>query len=267
MSEIEWTDKTWNPVTGCTKISLGCWNCYAERMAKRLAGRAGYPKDNPFRVTLHKDRLYQPSTWRTQRRVFVCSMGDLFHEEIPGKFINDIWLQIINNKRHIFQILTKRPERMLEWTQMAARGKCWPIEDIWPDNVHLGVTAENQEMANKRIPILWQIPAVARFVSVEPMLGPVNLSEALPDWWESDGINWVICGGESGPGARPMHPEWVRSIRDQCNAAAVPFFFKGWGRVAEHDGTALQHVPLRHTGTDKEKLCFLDGKIWDQMPK
>jgi len=257
-TKIEWADRVWNPVTGCTKISPGCQNCYAERMSKRLAGRCGYPKDDPFMVTLHPERLDEPLHWRKTSRIFVCSMADLFHDDVPTKFIIDCLSIMAEAYQHTFMILTKRPERMREilthetiandvWLQTSrgvnAEPSPWPLPNVW-----LGVTAENQEQANKRIPVLLQIPAAVRFVSVEPMLGPVDLrnlkydgdildamageylstdgSEAYVPW---NKLDWVICGGESGPRARPMHRDWVRSLRDQCQAAETSFFFKQWG--------------------------------------
>jgi protein gp37 len=264
-SKIEWTEKTWSPITGCTKISPGCAHCYAERMAKRLAGRYGYPADEPFRVTLHPERLQEPAHWRKPRIVFPCSMSDMFHPDVPDEFINKMLTMMthpmMGASHHTYLILTKRPERIL--SGHAERFAEW--KNIW-----LGVTAENQEMADKRIPILLQIPAAVRFVSVEPMLGPVWIdpwigkngglgrcdvcswpyaeghpassiharcnNPACPtggEWRTSvsyrPALDWVICGGESGPGARPMHPDWVRSLRDQCQSAGVPFFFKQWG--------------------------------------
>ena len=210
-TKIEWAEKVWNPVTGCSKISPGCENCYAERMAFRLRGRCGYPDGEPFRVTLRPQRLEEPMRWRKSSMVFVCSMGDLFHDDVPDDFIHRVFATIGQCPQHTFIILTKRPKRMKAF-----------IEDYYayesPTNVWLGVTTENQEMADRRIPILLQIPAVVRFVSVEPMLGPVDLARGC------EKIDWVICGGETGPNARPMHPDWVRSLRDQCQSAGVPFF-------------------------------------------
>lgn len=306
-TRIEWATKVWNPVTGCSKVSPGCKNCYAERMAKRLAGRFGYPKDNPFKVTLHHDRLDEPlKRWRKPQMVFVCSMGDLFHDDVPFEFTDDVFENIAVCQSHTFLILTKRPERMQRWFEtvterrpMPGQGVCtggppfcigepdhdasvgycgapWPLPNVW-----LGVTAENQEMVNKRIPILLQIPAAKHFVSVEPMLGPVNLTridlgpngygltfelDALTGWAtgysENSGrprvhrndrfakLDWVICGAESGHGARPADPNWVRNLRDQCVTAGVPFFFKGWGWA-------------RQKKTDR----LLDGREWNERPE
>lgn len=256
-TKIEWAEKTWNPITGCSKISLGCNNCYAERMAKRLRGRCGYPADEPFRVALHPERLEEPMRWRKPSMVFVCSMGDLFHDDVPDEFIHRVFATIGQCPQHTFIILTKRPKRMKAFIEDYYAYES-PSGDeqglhIQP-NVWLGVTAENQEMADRRIPILLQTPAAVRFVSVEPMLGPVDLTNVQFDKWtrmnvlEGCGIttrpggmgqmlpnafceklSWIIAGGETGPKARPMHPDWARSLRDQCQEVGVPFFFKQWG--------------------------------------
>ncbi len=237
-SKIEWTDRVWNPVTGCSKISPGCDNCYAERMSKRFGEKWGLPSEEPFKVTVHMERLDQPLKWNKPSRIFVCSMADLFHDDVSFKAIAEVFQRMMECQHHIFLILTKRPDSMKNFFDFVKpSGRSWPLPNVW-----LGVTAENQEQADKRIPILLQIPAAKRFVSVEPMLGPVNLKPWFP-WdnhrkklqgWKRNpdykqGLHWVICGGESGPGARPMHPEWAQSLRDQCQAAGVPFFFKQWG--------------------------------------
>ncbi len=251
-SKIEWTDETWNPITGCEPVSEGCENCYAHRMAKRLAGRFGYPKDEPFRPgVLHKDKLAAPQHWDKPRKVFVCSMGDLFHSAVSFWDIVKVFRAMRSAEQHIFQILTKRPARMLEFVEWT-RDKdlyCWPLSNVW-----VGVTAESQERADERIPKLLQIPAAVRFVSCEPLLGPVNIwkyvtknlsnpsgppgraltDEEKAERWGKPSLDWIICGGESGPGARPTHPDWVRSLRDQCQAADVPFIFKQWGKFADH---------------------------------
>jgi protein gp37 len=256
-TKIEWTEYSWNPVTGCTPASEGCQNCYAKRMATRLKGRYGYPEDEPFKVTLHPEKLKEPLKWKKPRRVFVCSMGDLFHEQVPDEYIAKVWEVMSNASQHTFLVLTKRPQRMkdflarLGWYIHDRDG--YPMEAVLDEggkytlkNVWLGVTAENQQRADERIPILLQIPAAVRFVSIEPMLGPVVIPEEWPDW--------VICGGETGPGARPIHPAWVRSLRDQCQAAGTPFFFKSWGEWAEHN------VGKKKAGR------LLDGRTWDEMP-
>ncbi|MBU1699640.1 MAG: phage Gp37/Gp68 family protein [Candidatus Eisenbacteria bacterium] len=239
MTKIEWTNETWNPVTGCTKISVGCKNCYAERMAKRLAGRFGYPRDEPFKVTLHPERLEEPLHRRKPRMVFVCSMGDLFHEDVPWEFIVEVFLIMARASHHTYQILTKRPERMREFCS-AEQFNAGPFKHLW-----LGVTAENQKAADERIPILLDTPAAIRFVSCEPLLGTMDLRRfflapnGVPPHHAvvrglhgegGQGLDWVIAGGETGPGARPMHPDWAHDICNQCIAVAIPFFFKKMGQ-------------------------------------
>jgi len=269
-TKIEWADATWNPVTGCTPVSEGCEHCYAARMAKRLAGRFGYPKDDPFRVTFHPDRLEEPLHWRKPKKIFVCSMGDLFHEDVPNKWIVAVWSMMAIAPQHTYLILTKRPERMKEFlsTVDAATpgGELdFALWDRWREhngmhdheqplhplsNVWLGVTAENQATADERIPVLLDMPAAMRFVSVEPILKPVNLRGGSygPDWlegWDVQAVptgnpngevdaeqyqthvlDWVICGAETGPKARPMDYAWGRDLHAQCCSAGVPFFFK-----------------------------------------
>uniref|UniRef100_A0A6M3J5Y6 Uncharacterized protein n=1 Tax=viral metagenome TaxID=1070528 RepID=A0A6M3J5Y6_9ZZZZ len=231
-TKITWTDETWNPITGCTKISEGCAHCYAARMAKRLAGRHGYPEaPHEFDVTMHHDRLDQPLQWKKPRRVFVCSMSDLFHDDVPWQFISEVFAVMAQTK-HTFQVLTKRPRNLNTWQGWSG----WLEPRVW-----LGVTAENQHRANKRIPLLLQTPAAVRFVSVEPMLGPVDLDRFLPyktDSGASDpntgaginvlypGLDWVICGCESGPGRRPMKLEWAIDLVRQCQSAGVSIFVK-----------------------------------------
>lgn len=408
-TKIEWADRVWNPVTGCTKISPGCANCYAERMAARLAGRCGYPKDIPFAVTMHPAKLNEPLHWRKPARIFVCSMSDLFHQDVPFYFIDDVFDQIKRCRQHTFLILTKRPERMYAYFDSSSAR----VNDgNWIDHTWIGVTAENQEQADKRIPILLQTPAAVRFVSVEPMLGPVDVSKWLGDQYEiqerggislsgsdygrtgdrlsgadladccspgrsverenqnntmrtaasgesqrevfagqgndqrypgecscsQDGlaalqrsnstgndcqsqereemgqrseqsgtgnvfradqpcdsysrpspetqsvraIRWVICGGESGVGARPMHPIWARSLRDQCQAAGVPFMFKQWGEwVTEEQRPPDIVLPGRAYYPDdwdlfdfttvykvgkKKAGRLIDCQLWDQYP-
>jgi protein gp37 len=191
-TKIEWAEKTWNPVTGCTKVSPACDNCYAERISKRLAGRYGYPKDKPFRVTFHSDKLNEPHKWKKRSRIFVVSMGDLFHEKVENQWRHLIFNEINAIDRHTYIILTKRPQNALNYITKNIREHGWgPL----PNHIWLGVTAENQEQADKRIPILLQIPAAVRFVSIEPMLGYVEISNFK-------GIDWVIVGAESGPKRR-----------------------------------------------------------------
>jgi protein gp37 len=286
----------WNPVTGCSKISPGCTNCYAERMAERLAGRFGYPRDEPFQVTIHPERLEEPLRWRKPRNILVCSMGDLFHEDVPFPIPALVFDIAGKCPQHTFQILTKRPQRMYEFTQWMAGA-----DDIstaeWPRNCWLGVTAENQAMADQRIPLLLQTPAAIRFVSVEPMLGPVKLSRWLgcgdPHhrhigpcslYGANQRLDWVIVGGETGPGARPIHPDWVRSLRDQCLSSGVPFFFKQWGAYLPNSREYCcyqpeadynkPHVLVDHHGQEvamarvgkKAAGALLDGREWREMP-
>lgn len=244
-SNIQWTNKTWNPITGCTKVSPGCDNCYAEAITKRF-------KLGPFeQVTMHLDRMAQPFAWKKPQMIFVCSMSDLFHPAIPWEFVHEIFEVMIANSHHTFQILTKRPGRMAYFSEEY-------LERSWPKNVWAGTSVEMEWDGNrnliKRLDVLTKVPAAVRFVSVEPLLGPVDLkpwlgldaeviahgpldretASALVDLGRAaarkfHGIQWVIAGGESGPKARVMDPEWVRTLRDDCLDAQVPFFFKQWG--------------------------------------
>jgi protein gp37 len=230
-STIEWTEATWNPVTGCNKISPGCKFCYAERMAYRLQAMGQERYRNAFKVTLQPDALEIPLRWRTPRVIFVNSMSDLFHKEVPPEYIRQVFAVMEQSPQHTFQVLTKRPER-------AAELSC---ELPWPANVWMGTSIETVDYV-WRARELKRVPARIRFLSVEPLLGPIP---RLP----LKGIHWVIVGGESGPGARPMKAEWARQIRDQCVARGVPFFFKQWG------------------GTNKKRTGrVLDGRTWDEMP-
>ena len=240
-TKIEWTQETWNPVTGCTPVSEGCRNCYAERMARRLAGRYGYPETpRHFDVTLHPDRLDQPLHWKKPRTIFVCSMSDLFHEDVPFDFIGKVLGLAANLPHHTFQILTKRPQRMLEFYRACEQANGKSI--VPPSNVWLGVSVENQFAANERIPILLQIPAAVRFVSCEPLLGPIDLTNmrlGAAEWGNAlqpirdicPAIDWIIVGGESGPGARPMPTAAASLIVQQCRDANVPVFMKQLGTV------------------------------------
>lgn len=215
-SKIEWTDATWNPVTGCSKISIGCNNCYAERMAKRLKLMGQHRYRNGFQVTLHYDLVERPLRWHKPRRVFVNSMSDLFHDDVPFEFIKSVFETMEECQRHIFQILTKRSKRLL---------KIFPLLP-WPQNVWMGVTLEHESVID-RLNDLRQIPSKVRFLSCEPLVSSLpNLS--------LEGIHWVIVGGESGPNARPMQLQWVESILYQCKREKVPFFFKQWGGVRKH---------------------------------
>ena len=230
-SSIEWTDATWNPVRGCTKISPGCKHCYAERLAIRLQamGQANYR--NGFQVTRQPHMLEAPLRWKSPRRIFVNSMSDLFHADVPLSYIKDVFQIMTRAGWHQYQILTKRSERLLEFNQQLP----------WKPHIWMGVSVENADYVH-RIDHLRQTNAHLKFLSVEPLLG------ALPNL-RLHGIDWVIVGGESGPGARPMRPEWVAEIRDQCQHAGVAFFFKQWG------------------GVNKKKTGrLLEGRTWDQMP-
>ena len=230
-SSIEWTDSTWNPVTGCTKVSPGCKHCYAERMARRLKAM-GHPNYvNGFKPTIHEHVLEQPLRWKKPQMIFVNSMSDLFHEDVPSDFIQKIFDVMRQAHWHTFQILTKRSQRLLEMSQRLE----------WPVNVWMGVSVENDDYVF-RIDHLRQTGAHVKFLSLEPLLGP------LPDL-DLRGIDWVIAGGESGPGARPMKEEWVIEIRDQCQASNVPFFFKQWGGVRK-----------------KRNGRILQGRTWDEFP-
>jgi len=291
MTRIEWTNRIWNPITGCTPVSAGCDNCYARRMAKRLqgAGVTGYETvigrhGWTGAVELVESRLQQPLRWRKPRRIFVCSMGDLFYEGVPFDFIDRVFAVAALCPQHTFQVLTKRAERLLNYLT-ASRGGCrgtadrvsetcgdhfgwedayinpvssWPLPNVW-----LGVTVEDQAAADERVPLLLQTPAAVRFVSCEPLLGPVNifgdgklykalkrLSDVVQDSIHQPriGVDWVIVGGETVPGARPMHPDWARSLRDQCIEAEIPFFFKQWGGP---------RTPLSRQ---------LDGREWNEYP-
>lgn len=228
---IEWTDATWNPVTGCTKISPGCKHCYAERLAVRLKAMGNPRYTNAFDVTLHADQLELPLRWRRPRRIFVNSMSDLFHADVPDDYVARVFDVMARAPQHVFQILTKRSERLPE---IAPRLP-------WPANVWQGVSVESAEYT-WRIADLLAVPARVRFLSVEPLLGPI------PDL-PLAGVHWVICGGESGPGRRDLQPEWARLIRDQCARAGVPFFFKQWGGRTPKAGGRV-----------------LDGRTWDEMP-
>ena len=230
-SGIEWTETTWNPVTGCTKISPGCKNCYAERMAYRLQAMGQPNYRNGFKVTLHERMLPLPLIWRKPRMIFVNSMSDLFHKDVPTSFIEKTFAVMRKASWHSFQVLTKRSDRLREIEATI---------DI-PRNVWLGVSVECEDYLY-RIDNLRAVNASVKFLSLEPLIGP------LPDL-DLNGIEWVIVGGESGPGARPMHEEWVTDIRDVCLASRVPFFFKQWGGVVK-----------------KRMGRVLEGRTWDQMP-
>ncbi len=231
-SSIEWTESTWNPVTGCTKVSPGCKFCYAERMARRLHGMRQPRYANGFKLTPHEDLLELPLRWKKPQTIFVNSMSDLFHEDVPAWFILKAFDVMRRASWHQFQVLTKRSDSLRQLAPSI----------IWPENVWMGVSVERQDYVS-RIDDLRETGAAIKFLSVEPLLGPLRNLDLT-------GIHWVIVGGESGPGARPMQEEWVLEIKAQCRSARVPFFFKQWG------------------GFNKKKAGrLLRGRTWDELPK
>ena len=284
-SKIEWTDETWNPVTGCTKVSPGCDHCYAERITERFHGPGSFAQ-----VRLHEDRLSLPLRWRKPRRVFVNSMSDLFHEDVPTTFIAAVFDVMARTPQHTYQVLTKRHARLRSLGRGATFGEGWPLPNVW-----LGVSVENQQWADIRIPALLETPAAVRFLSCEPLLGPVDLIGqggdlvgagiyALPDPPEHDDgepvcidhgaeqcrrcrfVDWVIAGGESGPGARPMHPDWVRSLRDQCEGARVPFFFKQAGAVLAREWGCTDRTGHNPADWPEPFPREYPNVAWDQYP-
>lgn len=325
-TKIEWTEVTWNPTTGCNKISAGCKNCYAEVMHKRLQGM-GQPKyqtDFNKGVKTWEDELMKPLSWKKPRKVFVNSMSDLFHEDVPFEFIDKVFTVMALTPQHTYQILTKRADRMEEYFALHPQprivviaihngrrlkvnedyynnGITWPLPNVW-----LGTSVENQQTANKRIPHLLRVPAAVRFLSCEPLLGRVDLNNIpfstdevgpftinaltgfsfqtdIIKWPGCEGkIDWVIAGGESGHGARPMHPDWVRSLRNQCHNTGVAFFFKQWGEwlpidhLSEDDywkstksaevGTGVSTNTVFKLGK-KAAGRVLDGREWNDWPK
>ena len=310
-SSIEWTEASWNFVSGCTKVSAGCDHCYIERTPPfRMAGRKF---DKPGTggttgVVLHPERLEMPLRWRKPRRIFVNSLADLFHDDVPEEFIARAFAVMAQTPQHTYQVLTKRPARMRallrKWSPVTGvvpwvHTGPWPLPNVW-----LGVSAENQQWADIRIPALLDTPAAVRFLSCEPLLGPINLRLLdytdehtcgfdQPGWPHEPhcgmepgthfGISWVIVGGESGPGARPMHPDWARGLRDQCTAAGVPFFFKQWGEWTQRVSVLdTMHRPMQYIDEDQigpnsdermwrlgKKLAGreLDGRTWDEYPR
>jgi len=340
-TKIEWTkgddgtpEATWNPVTGCTRVSEGCRNCYMARVVPRHG-------QDPWTVVLHPDRLGIPLHWKKPRRIFVNSLSDLFHKDVPDGFIDMAFAVMAIARRHTFQVLTKRPKRMLTYLSTLTferlldcanhnsegrdhgpgaynfasinalstkarfiageKSAHWPMPHPPLPNVWLGISCENQATADERIPLLLQTPSAMRFISAEPLLGPINLSLFQPFLARrsrgslaalrgiAKALDWVIVGGESGPHARPMHPDWARSLRNQCQAASVPFFFKQWGEWAPFCVDALRTVPylcIRKDGSPAVGVVtkedpgkgmqrvgkhaagrVLDGRTWDEMPK
>lgn len=235
-SDIEWTDATWNPVTGCTKISPGCDNCYAARFSERFRGTPGHPFEAGFDLTLRPERLEQPLTWKRPRRIFVNSMSDMFHKDVPHAFVEQVFDTMERAHWHQFQLLTKRSSLMRNFLKRRYAARAAPSH-IW-----LGVSVEDR-LRLSRVRHLQQAPAAVRFLSIEPLIARVGQLDLA-------GIHWVIVGGESGPRARPMSAEWVREIRDQCTAVGVPFFFKQWGGFR----------PTQNGRT-------LDDRLWDEFPQ
>lgn len=336
-TKIEWTDATWNPITGCSVVSPGCTNCYAMKLAgtrlKHHPSRMGLTRDTKAgpvwtgEVSFNAEWLDQPLRWTKPRMIFVCAHGDLFAEGVPDEWIDQVFAVMALCPQHTFQVLTKRPERMREylaewrqfrvaeaalqvgrnlpdsypgwsldhWKPSATRGCSAPA--IWPlPNVWLGVSVEDQRRADERIPILLDTPAAIRWISAEPLLGPVDLTDACHGSWFFDalrgtrwhddpdgpnqaeqfarGLDWVVAGGESGPGARPMHPDWARSLRDQCATAGVPFLFKQWGEWTEAcqdlrnaDDSHIEIDPDSHEAGEiydrtNDRLIAADGRLF-----
>ncbi len=235
-TQIEWTDATWNPVTGCTKITRGCDHCYAERFSERFRGVPGHPFEHGFDLKLRPERVAQPLHWRQPRRIFVNSMSDLFHKEIPRDFISRVFDTMERAHWHTYQVLTKRSSLMARFLRDRYG------DGLAPPHIWLGVSIED-EKGTARLRHLRAAPAAVKFVSFEPLLGPVGVVDL-------SGIHWAIVGGESGPRSRPMDEAWAIEIRDQCRAAKVAFFFKQWGGLRPKSGGRK-----------------LDGKVWSQYPK
>ncbi len=304
---IEWTEATWNPITGCSVTSPGCTNCYAMKLAggrlRNHASRAGLTvstKAGPVwtgETRFNEEWLDQPLRWKRPRMIFVCAHGDLFHESVPDEWIDRVFAVMALATQHTFQVLTKRSDRMRDYLsrRKSAKPVTTPLGDGTlgehpfsdelqpPKNIWLGVSVEDQARADQRIPDLLETPAAVRWLSCEPLLGPVDLTmlhhdgitniDALrgmhgvlqPMLAECDKIDWIVVGGESGPGARPMHPQWARSLREQCAAASVPFFFKQWGN---HRPTSdSEHGEYMMAATKKEAGRKLDGVTHDAMPE
>lgn len=319
-AKIEWTDATWNPLRGCSKVSGGCRNCYAESVANRFSG-PGQPYEGTIKdgrwngqIRLVPDVLSQPLKWKRPRRIFVNSMSDLFHANVPDDYIWSVFETMACATQHTFQVLTKRPERMRDllkgryWRNLGTEARAFYARIVkgehregdipYLPNVWLGVSVENQKAADERIPLLVDTPAAVRFLSCEPLLGPVNLGKWLltpgwtPSYYDLDNIHgypnaeptnehiqWVIVGGESGRNARPMNPDWARSLRDQCHAASVPYLFKQWGEWAPGENfpdfipSSISAIDMGHEEHGVWKVGKkaagreLDGRTWDEYPK
>ena len=289
-TKIEWADASWNPVTGCTKVSSGCKHCYAQREWPRLSAnpQTRYFERRFTEVACHPDVLLAPLRWRSPRRIFVNSMSDLFHEDIPDAFVDQVFAVMLLSARHQFQVLTKRPGRMVEYfARDTLRKDILRAADSWQDRfprlpnvgipdpgkhlpswIWLGVSVEDHATAEARIPLLLQTPATVRWISAEPLLGPLRLDSSVVDWLRGPGsLDWVVVGGETGPSARPMHPAWARSLRDQCHMSGTAFFFKQWGEWAPTgggpDGLAedISRIGKRRAGR------LLDGRLWGEYPE
>lgn len=245
-SKIEWTDATWNPVTGCTKISLGCENCYAFTFAERFRGVRGHPYENGFDVQLRPERLNLPLEWARPRMIFVNSMSDLFHEKVPDEFIARVFSTMNRSPRHVFQVLTKRAKRLLDISSSLE----------WTPNIWQGVSVESSAY-RWRSEALRKVPAKMRFLSLEPLVGSVGKLDLR-------GIHWVIAGGESGPGARQMELDWATEIRDQCRTARVPFFFKQFGSIRSNPNP--RDPTAKENGGPSKGGARLGGRLWRQMP-
>ena len=246
VTQIEWTDATWNPVTGCTKISRGCDNCYASTFAERWRGVKGHPYEQGFDLHLWPDRLTLPMQWGEPRRIFVNSMSDLFHEKVPDQFIAEVFSTMNRSPRHVFQVLTKRAKRLLDISGSLN----------WTPNIWQGVSVESSAYS-WRISALRKVPAKVRFLSLEPLVGSVGKLDLR-------GIHWVIAGGESGPGARTMKLEWATEIRDQCREAGVPFFFKQFGTLASNPNP--NDPTAKENGGPSKGGRMLKGRVWHQFP-
>jgi protein gp37 len=286
-TKIEWADATWNCITGCTKVSPGCDHCYAETFAERWRGIPGHHFEQGFDIRLWPERLNIPRQWKRPRRIFVNSMSDCFHEAVPDSFLDSMFAVMADCPQHVFQVLTKRHGRMRSYL---ARTWPEPLPNVW-----LGVSAEDQKRADLRIPALLETPAAVRFVSAEPLLGPVDLRPWLPvpqgafceahwSWLCGNDVNggecrrtrlsWIVAGGESGPKARPMRPEWARSLRDQCQATRTSFLFKQWGshrwvagnRWDEATQCWVDHGIVPQRVSKKLAGRVLDGRTWDEFP-
>lgn len=283
-SKIEWTEYSWNPIVGCSKVSTGCQNCYAEKMAMRLAKNPNELIKNKYQITvdekgwtgctrLRREELLFTIYWKGPRIIFVCSMGDLFHQSVPDSSLNAVFEAMFWADQHIYLILTKRAERMRDFVnQDSIQQNLSYRKNFW-----FGVTAENQELFDKRVAVLNEIKGIKRFVSCEPLLGKIDLkldeNGRHPDYdW---GIDWVIVGGESGPKARPMHPDWVRDIRKQCFLNQVPFFFKQRGEWTWWDYKPLPKYTQQYEHADglivfrvgkKNAGRLLDGEVYDEKP-